>query len=67
MNTQSTQYQLCFRSLFQRGRGYAFPCGPQGQVDMDHLTERARDNYLFARAMIGREVFCPEVEAVVVH
>jgi hypothetical protein len=29
MNESSTNaYQLCFRSLFHSGRGYAFPCGP---------------------------------------
>lgn len=35
------QFQLCFRSLFDSGRGYAFPCDPRGQVDMDRMSERA--------------------------
>jgi hypothetical protein len=56
-------HRLCFRSLFQRGRGFAFPCDRNGQVDLDGLTDRARNNYLFARAMVGRELCAPVVEA----
>ena len=60
-----TPYHLCFRSLFHSGRGYAFPCDPQGQVDLDTLSERARNNYFFAKAMVGREMSVPCVEATV--
>ena len=56
------QCQLCFRSLFDSARSYVFPCDPQGRVDLDHLSERARINYLFARAMVGRELAAPAVE-----
>jgi hypothetical protein len=55
-------FQLCFRSLFQTGRGYAFPCDGQGRVDLDALSDRARLNYLYARAMVGRELAVPAVE-----
>lgn len=55
-------FQLCFRSLFDPGRGYAFPCDGNGRVDLDGLSEEARNNYLYARAMIGRELSVPEVE-----
>lgn len=55
-------FRLCFRSLFQSGRGYAFPCDGQGRVDLDLLSERARTNYLYARAMVGRELAAPAVE-----
>jgi len=55
-------FQLCFRSLSHSGREYAFPCDSQGRVDLDHLSERARTNYLFARAMVGRELAVPAVE-----
>jgi hypothetical protein len=55
-------FRLCFRSLFDNGRGYAFPCDAAGHVDLDALTLRARDNYLFARAMVGRELAAPAVE-----
>jgi len=63
----SSQFQLCFRSLFQSGRGYAFPCDARGQVHLDGLSDRARNNYLFARAMVGRELSVPAVETVVLH
>jgi hypothetical protein len=50
---------IYFQSLFQHGRGFAFPCDAAGQVDMDAMTEHTRANYLFARAMIGREFAFP--------
>jgi hypothetical protein len=62
LESASSQFQLCFRSLFHSGRGYAFPCDPQGHVDLDSLTDRARNNYLFARAMVGRELAAPSVQ-----
>ena len=55
-------FRLCFRSLFD-GRGYAFPCDDQGKVDLDRLSEQARNNYLYARAMVGRELATPAIEA----
>src|SRR5205809_4501536 len=52
MNPSMTEFQLRFQSLFDPGRGYAFPCDEQGHVDLDALSEKARNNYLYARAMI---------------
>jgi hypothetical protein len=63
----STSFSLCFRSLFQSGRGYAFPCDQAGRVDLDDLTETGRNNYLYARAMVGRELAAPAVEVSGVH
>lgn len=62
--TQSTTvgFLLCFRSLFQAGRGYAFPCDGTGQVDLNALSDCARNNYFYARAMVGRELSAPAVE-----
>jgi hypothetical protein len=54
-------YELRFRSLFDEGRAYAFPCDAAGHVDMDALSDRARLNYLYARTVIGREVAMPAV------
>lgn len=69
MNHQSSSnaYQLCFRSLFHSGRGFAFPCDPSGQVDLDQMSENARNNYFYARAMVGRELSAPAVETAVLH
>ena len=54
-------FELRFDSLYQPGRGLAFPCDGVGHVDLDRLAPRARSNYLFARAMIGREYASPAV------
>lgn len=54
-------YELRFESLFQAGRALAFPCDAQGGVRLDALSERARQNYLFARAVVGREYATPIV------
>ena len=62
-----TGYELRFRSLFDSGRGYAFPCDCSGRVDIDALTEQARNNYFYARAMVGRELAAPAVESAGVH
>lgn len=63
MNTASaTEFQLRYRSLFDPGRGFAFPCDARGQVDLDSLSERSRNNYLYARAMVGKELELPAVE-----
>lgn len=62
MDITQLGYQLRFRSLFDAGRGYAFPCDPHGQVDLDGMSEQARNNYFYARAMVGRELSCPAVE-----
>ncbi|MED5618506.1 hypothetical protein [Ideonella sp. BN130291] len=56
------RYVLRFQSLFHEGRAYAFPCDAQGHVDLDALSDKARNNYLYARAVIGREVAMPAVE-----
>ena len=62
-----TRFQLCYRSLFQPGRGFAFPCDARGQVDLDGLSERARNNYFYARAMVGKELALPAVECSTMH
>jgi hypothetical protein len=59
---QTTGFELRFQSLFNAGRSLAFPCDAAGQVDMDELPARARNNYLFARALIGRDFAVPTLE-----
>jgi hypothetical protein len=69
--TRSTQaaaaFEIRFQSLFHQGRALAFPCDHQGRVDLDHVSDRARNNYLFARAMVGREFAMPMVREVPWH
>ena len=64
---EGRSYELSFRSLFQEGRGYAFPCDAEGHVDMDALTAAARYNYLYARAVVGRELSAPKVQPAAMH
>jgi hypothetical protein len=61
-SSQSQCYVLRFDSLFHEGRGYAFPCDARGRVDIDRMSDRARNNYFFARTVIGREVTLPSVQ-----
>ncbi len=54
-------FEIRFPSLFHEGRALTFPCDAQGHVELDAMPERVRENYLFARAMIGREYAMPRV------
>jgi hypothetical protein len=67
MSTSMNEFELRFQSLFDSGRGYAFPCDPEGHVDLDQLSERMRNNYLYARAMVGRELSVPAVTCSSLH
>ena len=60
---QRDHFELRFQSLFDAGRGYAFPCDATGHVDMDAMGERARNSYLYARTVIGREFCMPKVQS----
>ena len=57
-------FVLHFESLFHAGRGFAFPCDEKGLVNLDAMPVRTRNNYLYARAMLGREFGWPSVRCV---
>lgn len=57
-------HELRFASLFDPGRGVAVPCSDTGRVDLDSLSERLRNAYFGARAMVGREYSHPTVQRV---
>lgn len=57
----ASEFEVRFRSLLRRGLELIFPCDREGRVDIDALSERAKTNYLFARAMVGREYAQPAV------
>lgn len=48
-------FHVRYASLFCPGRSLAFPCDATGWVDLQALPEHARDNYLIARALVGRD------------
>jgi hypothetical protein len=58
------RYELLFACLFKPGRGYAFPCDAEGNVAIDDLCDRRRNSYLYARAVVGRELSAPRVRLV---
>ena len=56
-----TRYELRYTDLFDPGRGLAFPCDARGHVDMEGLSGRELLNYLFARALVGKQLSVPTV------
>ena len=60
-------YEIRFKSMFHEGRALSFPCDAKGEVNLDGLSERARANYLYARAVVGREYLVPAVAACGLH
>lgn len=63
-SSHSAQFQLCFRPLVRNSEGFRFPCDAGGHVDLDGMSEDARNNYFYARAMMGRELSAPVVETL---
>lgn len=57
----AARYELRFTSLFNRGRGFAFPCDAAGEVAVDSLSARARVSYQQARGDVGIELSDPVV------
>jgi len=57
----SDRFELRFDSLYKPGRAFSFPCDAGGRVDMDALSDGERDRYLYARAIVGRELSLPAV------
>lgn len=60
-HTEGLVYELRFQSLFHEGRALTFPCDAGGHVPLDTLSDRARENYFYARAVVGREYAVPAV------
>ncbi len=53
--------EVRFTSLVNSGRALSFPCDAHGVVDLDSLSERARNNYYFARSTVGCEHGLPRI------
>jgi hypothetical protein len=54
-------WELRFQSLARHGRALVFPCDARGQVELDALSEKARCEYFYARACVGRDYAVPAV------
>jgi len=53
-------YEITYHALF-RGPSLCFPCDERGEVPLDSLSESARENYLYARAVVGVEYAYPSI------
>ena len=60
----AARYELRFPSLFEGGRDFVFPCDAHGHINICGLSERSRNNYYYARTLIGREFSVPAVAIV---
>ena len=58
----ASAYRLCFAARYDGGCAYAFPCDADGRVDMDRLSERSRNDYFYARAVVGHALARPAVQ-----
>jgi hypothetical protein len=61
--TDTACFELCFQSLFDAGRSFAFPCDAGGHVDLGALSGTQRTNYWYVRTLIGRDYSAPTVRA----
>jgi len=57
------RFELCFRPLLAEGHSLAFPCDAAGRVDMDALSDAAREIYLYARTVVGCQYSRPVITA----
>jgi hypothetical protein len=55
-------HQLRYSASRDSRRGLAFPCDANGRVDIDSLSEAARNDYFYARTVVGREFNRPCVQ-----
>ncbi len=62
-STAPAAFELRFPSLSGTGRALSFPCDASGSVQMDSLSASALNNYLLARALMGRDYGWPSVQA----
>jgi hypothetical protein len=60
----ASRFELRFAAAGPNGHDCAFPCDERGRVDMDALNEHDRIEYLFARAVVGRDLARPVVVVV---
>jgi hypothetical protein len=60
-HNDDARFELRYQSLSTHRCGYAFPRDSRGRVSLDQLSERARANYLYARAIVGLDLRHPQV------
>jgi len=63
----NANYEIRYQPLFDQGATLSFPCDAEGHVELDALSDRAREKYLYARAVVGRQFAYPLVQPVISH
>lgn len=58
------KYEVWFKALTESWPSLAFPCDAMGRVPIDCLTTAQKNNYLFARGMMGMHYAPPAVQAL---
>jgi len=61
------EFEVRFESLSAARSSLSFPCDVDGRFDLDRASERSRNEYLFARALVGRDFARPTVCEVTLH
>lgn len=61
------KYELHYPSLHEPAEDLRFPCDDHGVVNLDSLSDREKSDYLFARAVVGRDFDLPRVETVATY
>jgi hypothetical protein len=57
-------FEIRYACLAREHEDLCFPCDCCGHVELDALSPQDAENYLFARAMVGRDYALP---AIVTH
>jgi len=60
-DTGAATHLLHFEPLSAYSAGLDIPCDPEGRVGLDALGDKLRNDYFFARALIGRAFARPTV------
>ena len=66
-HTPHAEFEVRFESLSAERSSLSFPCDGDGRFDLDCASERSRNDYLFARALVGRDFARPTVRRVTLH
>lgn len=61
---EAATHLLHFEPLTVGDTGLDVPCDPQGRVGLDALGDKLRNDYFFARTLIGRLFAAPTVRLV---
>ena len=56
-----SDFEIHYACLAHAHEDLCFPCDCYGHVELDALSPQATENYLFARAMVGRDYALPSI------